>query len=69
MLRFNIGRTHPYSGAWHAAHTKVPSESNLLYLPLPDHNCKVRTTTLSEIWFSFRDVSETYREAQFLFDG
>ena len=28
-------KTYSYRGAWQPAQTKVPSESNLLYLPLP----------------------------------
>ena len=47
MMRNGAGdATHPYSGAWHAAQTKVPSESNLLYLPLPVQTQEVSNSTV-----------------------
>lgn len=65
--------THPYNGAWHAAQTKVPSESNLLYLPLPVHNnevsnSRVMKTVLADISLALNGP-KSYREAQFLSAG
>lgn len=65
--------THPYNGAWHAAQTKVPSESNLLYLPLPVHKKEVSNSRVVKTVLPKKSLAEngpnSYREAQFLSAG
>ena len=65
--------THPYNGAWHAAQTKVPSESNLLYLPLPVHkkevsNSRVMQTVSPDKSLAENNPSLTRRLSSFLPD-